>query len=292
MSRFVQGFDSNDARVGGGAISASAGGTVINNVTSSVTPSTTGAVAIKSQTDTLAAAGGQPQNGVRVFSLLAAQASGWYGHSATCACNWTVPSDVCRVFIQVWGGGGGGGSFCTKNQGTPGGAGGYTHGFFSVTPGDILCTQAGRGGCRGCCCLGNGFNGVISFVCNATRSIQIRAYPGTGGRYSFGTYSGEGGCYGCGVGGQLNLCGQREHTDTHCSCHRYCDGRQKAFLVGGGPQAFGGYVSAATGVTMFCGSTCGMPNCSPGGGGAHSGVSYPTTAKGGAGGPGLVMIWH
>jgi hypothetical protein len=35
-----------------------------------------------------------------------------------------------------------------------------------------------------------------------------------------------------------------------------------------------------------------LPNCSPGGGGSHGGRAYPGLSKGGAGGPGLVMIWH
>ena len=63
-------------------------------------------------------------------------------------------------------------------------------------------------------------------------------------------------------------------------------------FVGGAPATFGGYLTAATGVAFFCNGTCGLPNCSPGGGGAFTGAAYPSSMKGGAGGPGLVMIWH
>lgn len=293
MSRFVKGFDSDNYSPGGPNLPKT-GGTLVGNITSTITPSSNAAAITKTQIDSQTSGGGlSVTNGARVFSLLAAQASGYYGHSATCSCNWTVPAGVNRVFIQVWGGGGGGGAFRCRDIGTPGGAGGYSHGTFTVQPGDILCIQAGRGGCRGCCNR-HGFNGERSHVCNSTRGIQIRAYPGTGGLCSFRQYSGGGGCFGCGVGGQFNINGQREHSDLQCSCHRYCGARDRAYALGAAPFTFGGYTAWLIGGNQnFCSDgSCGSPNCSPGGGGSHSGASYPTSHKGGAGGPGLVMIWH
>jgi hypothetical protein len=295
MSRFVKGINPDNFSPGNETLPKT-GGTVIGNISSTVTPSSNSAVILKSQVDSLTSGGASsPTNGQRVFSVLATQASGHYGHSACRVCTFTVPANTSRVFIQVWGGGGGGGGFRCRDHGTPGGAGGYSHGSFSVCPGDVLCITAGRGGCRGCCAQ-NGFSGSISTVCNATRGIQIRAYAGSGGRCSFQQYSGEGSCFGCGVGGQFNINGQREHSDTQCSCHRYCDGRAHAFNLGASPFTFGGYTAIAASAypgTLYCSdNTCGLPNCSPGGGGSHGGRSYPGLSKGGSGGPGLVMIWH
>ena len=292
MSRFVKGFNPDNFSPGG-TLLPKTGGEVINNLSSTVTPTSNAAVILKTQIDNLTSTG-PTATGVRVLSVMATQADGFYGHSATQSCNWTVPSGVQRVFIQVWGGGGGGGGFRCRDHGSPGGAAGYSHGWFNVQSGDILCIQAGRGGCRGCCAQ-NGFGGERSHVCNATRGIQIRSYPGQGGRCSFQTYSGNGSCWGCGVGGQFNLCGQREQSDTQCSCHRYCDGRSHAFALGASPFTLGGYMAFAAGpcAMIYCSEgTCGAPNCSPGGGGSHGGRAYPGVSKGGAGGPGLVMIWH
>jgi len=291
MSRYVRGTNL-DNFTPGQQILPNTGGTVSAVLSTSITPSSLNAVATKLQADNFAAGGSPFCNGVRVQSVMASQASGWYGHSGTVTCNWTVPSNTCRIFIQVWGGGGGGGGSRCRDEGNPGGAGGYAHGFFTVQPGDVIAIQAGRGGCRGCC-FRHGCAGERSHACNATRGIQIRAYPGTGGLCSFNQYNGESGCYGIGNGGQLCLQGQREWSPTNCSCHRYCNtGRMGAGDYGAGPRSFGGYSAQLTGSTFMCQGTCGMPNCSPGGGGATTGGAYPGTRKGGAGGPGLVMIWH
>ena len=296
MSRFVRGFNPDNYSPSGATLPKT-GGTVTGNITSNISPSSSAAAIRRDQVDAcLSGLGsGSVTNGARVFSLMATMPSGQYGHSATCACNWTVPTGVTRVFIQVWGGGGGGGGFRCRDHGTPGGAGGYTHGVFSVQAGDILCIQAGRGGCRGCC-QRHGCSGERSHVCNATRGIAIRSYPGSAGLCSFQTYGGQGGFFGSGVGGQFAICGQREHSDTQCSCHRYCDGRAHAFALGAAPFTFGGYMafvhSNGSGALYCSDSTCGMNNCSPGGGGSHGGRAYPGLSKGGGGGPGLVMIWH
>lgn len=296
MSRFIKGFDPDNYSPSGANLPRS-GGTVTGNITTGITPVSNNAGISRTQVDACVAGrltGGAVANSTCVFSLMALQAAGYYGHSVTCNCNWVVPANTSRVFVQVWGAGGGGGGFRCRDHGTPGGAGGYTHGSFAVQAGDILCIQAGRGGCRGCC-QQNGFVGVRSHVCNATRSMQIRAYPGSGGRCSFQTYGGEGSCFGCGVGGQFNINGQREFSDTQCSCHRYCDGRSHAFALGAAPFTFGGYMAFAAGpcAMIYCSEgTCGAPNCSPGGGGSHGGRAYPGVSKGGSGGSGLVMIWH
>jgi hypothetical protein len=101
------------------------------------------------------------------------------------------------------------------------------------------------------------------------------------------------GAPGVGVGGGLNLCGACSFSDAVCACHKFCGGRMKAHAIAVGPQSFGGFSQAQAGVVAaFCtGALCGMANTSPGGGGAGSAMGYPTSNKGGGGGPGLVMIW-
>lgn len=293
MSRFLQGFSEDSARSNSAPVFTT-GGTTTGIINTSATP-TGNAVITKSQADALVSGGGGlTTNGMYVQSVIAGQvsATAQYSFSSTTTCNWTVPSGVTRVFIQVWGGGGGGGGPSCKQTSAPGGAGGYSHGRFTVVAGDILCIQAGRGGCRGCCAR-HGCSGVISYVCNATRGIQIRSYPGSGGLCNMSNYGGSGGAPGVGAGSDLNICGQRGMPDAFCACQKY-DYRQKAMTTGVGPQSFGGFLVPQAGNTSgFCTNPlCGMNNASPGGGGAGSAVGYPTSQKGGNGGPGLVMIWY
>lgn len=291
MSRFVNGFSESNARQNSGPV-LTTGGTTIGVITTSATP-TGNAVATKAQADTLGSGSGGPAtNGVSVLTVAATAASGWYGHSAASSCTWTVPTGVNRIFAQVWGGGGGGGGPSCRAASAPGSAGGYSHGHFAVQPGDILCICAGRGGCRGCC-FRHGFNGGVSYVCNTTRSIQIRAYPGCGGLCNMSNYGRSSQNPGSGAGGQFNVTGNMFSVDLSCACHKYCDGRQRAYMNGvGAPGPMGGFYTTGVGPTAsMCTSSCGWPNSSPGGGGGSAGMSYPSSSKGGGGGPGLVMIW-
>jgi hypothetical protein len=293
MSRFVTGFSDSDARQNAAPVLVT-GGSTIGTISTSSTP--TGNAAIrKDQADALASGGGgSSANGVRVLTVVAGQttATGSYSHSTTTSCNFTVPANTTRLYIQVWGGGGGGGGPRCRAIGVPGGVGGYTHGSFTVVPGDIICIQAGRGGCRGCC-FRHGFAGTISYACNATRGIQIRAYPGAGGRCNQENYGVPSGV-GSGAGGIVNWNPGTMGSDINCSCHKYCDGRQRAYLNGVGMPGMGGNFTTVVGTaaSMCTSANCGMNNPSPGGGGGTSGMSYPTSNKGGAGGPGLVMIWY
>lgn len=293
MSRFVSGFTEDNAILNRAPV-FSTGGTTTGVISTSATPSGN-AVAIKSQADSLGSGSGGPTtNGVNVLTVKAGQRvpDSAYSHSCTINCNFTVPAGVNRIFAQVWGGGGGGGGPVCKRTSETGGAAGYTHGTFAVQPGDILCIQAGRGGCRGCC-YQYGFAGERSFVCNAPRSIQLRSYPGQGGRCNMDNYGRSSGNPGGGVGGQLNLCGSCHNSDATCACHKFCGGRMYAYAISIGPPTFGGFNQSQAGTaSAFCTqSLCGMNNPSPGGGGAGSAMGYPTSNKGGGGGPGLVMIW-
>lgn len=293
MSRFVTGFSASNARLNAAPV-LTTGGSTTGVISTNSTP--TGAAAIrKDQADALTSGGGGSfTNGVRVTTVIAGQttATGSYSHSATSTCNFTVPANTTRLYIQVWGGGGGGGGPSCRQVGVAGGVGGYTHGSFAVQPGDVICMQAGRGGCRGCCYY-FGFAGTISYACNSTRGIQLRSYPGEGGRCNNTNY-GRSSNVGQGAGGIVNWCGTCLGADISCSCHKYCDGRERAYLNGVGLPSMGGSMTTGVGSTaaMCTSSNCGMNNPHPGGGGGTAGMSYPSSNKGGAGGPGLVMVWY
>lgn len=91
--------------------------------------------------------------------------------------NWTVPANVTRIAIEVWGAGGGG-SYLGG-----GGGGGYVCGFFTVAPGNIVTTGVGTGGGPGSTIT---TGGTSSYA--AIGGIVIEAFggtssnPGIGGR--------------------------------------------------------------------------------------------------------------
>jgi hypothetical protein len=62
--------------------------------------------------------------------------------------SFTVPSGVSRIYVKLWGAGGGGGYRNGWTYGSPGGAGGFTHGVIATTPGEILTLIVGQGGIR------------------------------------------------------------------------------------------------------------------------------------------------
>ena len=62
--------------------------------------------------------------------------------------SFTVPSGVSRIYVKLWGAGGSGGYRSGWNYGSPGGAGGFTHGVIATTPGETLTLMIGEGGNR------------------------------------------------------------------------------------------------------------------------------------------------
>ena len=130
---------------------------------------------------------------------------------------WTKPQGVSRVYVKVLGGGGGGGgSFVATNNkggyaptaGGPGGAGGYSEGYITVT-GDVAVT-IGAGGTRGkngswahsnyggSWATAGGTGGTSSFG-------SIIAYGGTGGEGANSGQTSNGGEGGNASGGQINI---------------------------------------------------------------------------------------
>lgn len=189
--------------------------------------------------------------------------------------SWTVPANINKVFVQVWGGGGGGaGGTALSIAGSGGGAGGYGAGFLAVTPGASLSVTVGAGGTGGpvgsdgvaggqsslgTAIVANGgakglatsngptFGGTVS---GANAVITISGGSGGGAApyiVSTGSLGGNGG--NCGMGG------------------------------GGG----GGSSSAAN---------PGAPGSQPGGGGGGGGSVVLSASSGGAGASGRVIIWY
>ena len=97
-------------------------------------------------------------------------------------CTWTVPAEVRRVLVQMWGAGGGGGRGCGpagRGIGHPGAAGGFAQFALCVTPGEQYCLQAGLGG-TGLTYGGMGCRGGCTRMC-AAGSVDIITCGGSGG---------------------------------------------------------------------------------------------------------------
>ena len=173
--------------------------------------------------------------------------------------NFTVPENVFRVRVRLWGGGGGGGGALNVGASASGGAGGgYAEGTYAVTPGAVIAVTIGAAGTAG---LAGGANG------------------GTGGTSSFGAFaSAPGGTGGLSVtsgqaagsaagpvpsGGTLNRAGQP-------TAVAYLVGTT-ALASGGGAAPFGG---AGTGPSVAAGLVGGFPG--GGGGGGANGFNGAT----------------
>lgn len=75
--------------------------------------------------------------------------------------SWTVPQGVTKIFVKMWGAGGGGGAYGGWNQGSLGGAGGFTQAIVPVVPGETITIRCGQKG--------------------LTRAGAYKAYPDGGG---------------------------------------------------------------------------------------------------------------
>ena len=82
----------------------------------------------------------------------------WFNEAAN---TWTVPAGVTFIFVKMWGGGGGGAAYGGWNQGSLGGAGGFTQALVPVVPGETITIRCGGRG--------------------LTRNGAYKAYPDGGG---------------------------------------------------------------------------------------------------------------
>lgn len=177
--------------------------------------------------------------------------------------SFTVPDDVYRIYGRAIGGGGGAGGSASAKSGGGGGAGGYSEGYFNVTPGQVISITVGTqgaGGTPGNFGTSGGASSIGSFM-----SASGGAYGDAGGG---GT--GAGGFGGSGTGGTFNNVGGDGADGTTTGA------------VGGG--AGGG---AALGGSTRSGGT-GRNALSIGGGGAASYVA--ASQAGGNGRSGAVIL--
>jgi len=249
-----------------------------------------------------ASGGGNPQN-----------STGSGGYTTT----WTVPTGVCSVTFEIWGGGGGGGSvggcYCC-GAGFGGGGGAYSRsGTIDTTPGTTYTICAGYGGSGGgkgssnwinsnlCCC---GCRGGCTFV-TGTGLSNFCAEGGWGGEsrcQPVGGWSNANGAYA--YGGRLNQKGEDggvwQSDANNYACRGMSWGGGSPM---GGKKIFHGY-AACSGVwgtgyiplwlNMDRGvGICGQTGMFPGGGGTGGWPSCccNVCACGGDGAPGLVRIW-
>ncbi len=75
--------------------------------------------------------------------------------------NFTVPAGVTSIDVKVWGAGGGGGWYSSDTYSWSGGAGGFSNGTITVTPGETLKIIVGAGGINTSSYNGNGIGGYL-----------------------------------------------------------------------------------------------------------------------------------
>ncbi len=169
----------------------------------------------------------------------------------------TVPTNVTRIMVEMWGSGGGGGGGHNDGinfySGGGGGAGGYTFNVFTVTPGSNYLVTAGSGGVGG----GADANGTTGAP--SSFGSLLTANGGTGGLAATASNNGNGGTAGIGTGG-LNGVTAGDNGGT-----------------GGGFSGGGGYGG---------GVWRGSPGSYPGGGNAISGPGGGGGGGGSSGGSG------
>lgn len=234
-------------------------------------------------------------------------------NTSNVTCTWTVPTGVCKVTFEIWGGGGGGGVMGTNcnccQKGSPGSGGGYSKATITTIPGENYSIVAGAAGVSsqgygaycGICC--NGCAGGTTYV-TGTNLTNFCASGGQGGLSDFNTN-----CYyycacnwhsrtpGCGYGGDTVSRASFGHQNFYGSQNPY-NGTMWAGAAAG-PGGGEGGVNMANG---FCnGWACAVIGDSPlhgrvpGGGGAGSSCwnqCVCTPYASGRGAPGMVKITY
>lgn len=246
--------------------------------------------------------------------------------TATGAFTFTVPAGIVRIRAVIVGGGGGGSSGAKGTNvgfGGPGGGGGFVTIVPSiiVTPGQKLSGVVGTGGAGG---VGGTDTKIIAGTAGGTSSFAgFTALGGEGGNSSNDNTArvdgGAGGAKGGDNGGNYSshtriptagesdgvyiedlglfisagggAGGGYDYTNEATSLTDYSTGKPGGTCFGG--QFAGGrggnaaYKNHAATVGSVGGSTCG----GGGGGGGNNGVGYSNGNSGGAGGPGMVILF-
>jgi hypothetical protein len=178
---------------------------------------------------------------------------------------WQVPVGVSGVKLRVWGGGGAGGSgFAAAGGG--GAAGGYSEGFYSVSPGEVFAVAVGNGGAGAGSSGGNSSFGSLASATGGQAGANGGSDGAGLGAANGGVGSGSGFAVSGGLGGSAF-------------------GASGNWLSGAGGGAFGGAGAQSVSGTQTA-SIAGLAGTAPGAGGSGAVGS----GLGGNGGPGLVLV--
>ena len=196
----------------------------------------------------------------------------------------TVPTNVTRIKVELWGGGGGGRGNNSSWYGGGGGAGGYAFNVINVTPGTNYPVTVGIGGT-------NGVAGTFSSFSNL-----VSATGGGAGTNAASNANGGGGIGGTTTNSIVSFGISGATTNSIVPFAGTAGAAGYLYWGGNGASAFGplggsgglGSVTGSSGAAVSGGNASGP---GAGGGGASAG-SNPQLTGGGTGGPGLVIIYY
>jgi hypothetical protein len=269
-------YGSSTTAMGSTAAGTVAGQVLQSNATSAptfstatypATASTSGNVLMSNGTNFLSTATGGILVGVRILN-----AAGTY----------TPSTDVTRIFIRMVGGGGAGGGVSNTRSGAGGGggAGAYTERLIAVTNTAYNYTL-GAGG-TGAATAAGGNGTATSITIGAT---TITAPFGYGGAYTAGSTTNKfaaGGAGGlAGANGDVIVAGEPGQAGMTFSSGTL------ASSGNGGSSPFGGGGKGQVGV-----SVAGIAGTGYGSGGGGACAASNTANAGGAGRPGVIIIWE
>jgi fibronectin-binding autotransporter adhesin len=238
-----------------------------------------------------------------------------YTNTAT----WTVPSSVCSIVVDTWGGGGGGSGMAAGADGGAGGGGGaFSRRSLTVVPGQTYSIVVGSGGSGGASTgSATGGTGGDTYFVNSSGTVIVLAKGGSGGVFS--TSGGTGGAGGPAASGTGTIRFSGGAGGTGSGDADYAPGgggggsggyssngkTGKSYLsvndypraTPGAAAVLGGASGGDGGYWNVCTATDGGRNAQVGsvGGGGGGGAGQPTNGNngyGGAGGVGKLVITY
>lgn len=210
--------------------------------------------------------------GLRSFQIFTS------GSSAT----YTKPANVTSILVEIVGGGGGGGGITAGATSiavaSGGGGGGYSRKYYASAAATYTYTVAAS--------AAGGVGGTNGTAGNTTTFDVMTANGGAGGSLAGGISTSSigitiGGAGGTASGGDINSQGSAGFAGLNIN---------SSTVAGtGGGSHFAGQTAMQTATTAN-----GLPgiNYGGGGGGALGGLATSTSQNGGAGAPGLIIVWE
>lgn len=217
--------------------------------------------------------------------------------------SWTVPANVCQVWVECWGAGGGGGGVSNTISASAGGGGGGAYTLnpnVTVTPGSSISYTVGIGGFGGTSTGGSGGPGGATTFSSPT-AVTANGGNGGGGSTS-GTTAGNGGAGGSG-GTYSGGAGANGSPGLHSGgggsvAGVGINGRVAIANIGGigySMTASGGtpYSVVGSGANGRTNLGLGATGSSPGGGGSGGmATSSVSSFAGGVGGNGRIVVMY